>query len=60
MKTHIKLEMGADLKRNPRLDREVLKRMGYDQARTSALAQLRKGFDLQWTPPASRDELHQR
>jgi len=25
-----------------------------------ALARLRKGLDVQWTPPRSRDELHER
>ena len=43
-----------------RLEREVRERKGYDQARSSALARLRKGLDLQWTPPASRDELYER
>jgi len=43
-----------------RLEREVRERKGYDQARRSALARMRKGFDLQWTPPASRDELYER
>jgi hypothetical protein len=30
------------------------------QARVRAIARLRRGFDLQWTPPLSRDELHER
>jgi len=43
-----------------RLEQAVHERKGYQQARRSALARLRKGFDLQWTPPRSRDELHER
>jgi hypothetical protein len=43
-----------------RLEQAVRERKGYDQARRSALARLRKGFDLNWTPPRSRDELHER
>jgi hypothetical protein len=30
----------------------------YDQARERALARLREGIDLQWTPARSRDDLH--
>ena len=33
---------------------------GYDEARARALARLEHGYDLDWTPPASRDELHDR
>jgi hypothetical protein len=43
-----------------RLEQAVRERNGYDQARRSALARLRTGFDLNWTPPRSRDELHER
>jgi hypothetical protein len=32
----------------------------YERARKRALAQLREGLDLQWTPARSRDELHER
>jgi len=38
----------------------VHERKGYQQARKRARARLRKGFDLCWTPPRSRDELHER
>lgn len=31
-----------------------------EAARPRALARLRTGYDLQWTPPRSRDELHER
>jgi hypothetical protein len=35
-------------------------RKAYRRARKSALARLREGMDLRWTPPRSRDELHER
>jgi hypothetical protein len=38
----------------------VRQRKGYDRARRRAHARLRKGFDLGWKPPRSRDELHER
>lgn len=43
-----------------RLEQAVRERKGYHQARRRAVARLRKGFDLHWTPPRSRDELHER
>jgi hypothetical protein len=43
-----------------RLEQVVRERKGYRQARRRAVARLRKGFDLNWTPPGSRDELHER
>jgi hypothetical protein len=43
-----------------RLAEIVRERKGYARARRRALARLRKGFDLGWTPPRSRDELHER
>lgn len=43
-----------------RLEAIVRERKAFNQARRRALARLRKGFDLQWTPPKSRDELHER
>jgi hypothetical protein len=43
-----------------RLEAIVRERRAYDKARRRALARLREGFDLQWTPPKSRDELHER
>ncbi len=43
-----------------RLEQTVRERKGYQQARRRAIARLRKGFDLRWTPPRSRDELHER
>ncbi len=43
-----------------RLEEVVRERKGYERARRSALARLKTGFDLHWTPPRSRDELHER
>jgi hypothetical protein len=43
-----------------RLEQVVRERKGYHQARRRALARLRRGFDLRWTPPSSRDEIHER
>jgi hypothetical protein len=43
-----------------RLEELVRGHKAYDAARRRALARLRKGYDLQWTPPKSRDELHER
>jgi hypothetical protein len=42
-----------------RLEQIVKERKAYDRARKRALARLREGMDLHWTP-GSRDELHQR
>jgi predicted XRE-type DNA-binding protein len=35
-------------------------RRSFTSAKRRALAQLDKGLELQWTPPASRDALHER
>ncbi len=43
-----------------KLDEIVRERKGYDGARKRAVARLRKGLDLGWTRPRSRDELHER
>lgn len=43
-----------------RLEALVRERRDYDRARRRALARLREGIDLGWTPPSSRDELHER
>jgi hypothetical protein len=42
------------------LEQIVRERKTYERARTRALARLRKGPDLRWAPPRSRDELHER
>lgn len=43
-----------------RLESMIRERKFFDKARRRALARLREGLDLQWTPPRSRDELHER
>ena len=43
-----------------RLELLVRERKVFDRARRRALARLRDGLDLGWTPPRSRDELHER
>ena len=43
-----------------RLEKMVRERKAYDGARRRALARLKEGFDLRWTLPRSRDELHER
>ncbi len=43
-----------------RLEAMVRERRAFDKARRRALARLRSGLDRRWTPPASRDELHER
>ena len=43
-----------------RLESIVRERKVFDEARRRALARLREGLNLQWTPPKSRDELHER
>lgn len=42
------------------LENLVQQRKSYDRARRRALARLRQGFDLHWSPPRTRDELHER
>jgi hypothetical protein len=42
------------------LEQIVRQRKAYHRARRRALARLREGMDLRWTPPRSRDELHER
>jgi hypothetical protein len=43
-----------------RLERIVRERKSYDRSRRRALARLRGGMKLGWTPPRSRDELYER
>jgi hypothetical protein len=43
-----------------RLEAIVREHKAYERARRRALARLREGLDLHWTPPRSRDELHER
>lgn len=43
-----------------RLEELIRRRKAYESARRRALARLREGFDLGFTRPRSRDELHER
>jgi len=43
-----------------KLEELVRQRKNYEGARRRALARLKTGYDLRWTPAASRDELHER
>lgn len=43
-----------------RLEQEVRERRAFERSRKRALARLREGMDLHWTPPRSRDALHER
>ncbi|MGA2078212.1 MAG: hypothetical protein ABSH52_32375 [Terriglobia bacterium] len=43
-----------------RLEAMIRERKAFEKARRSALARLRAGLDLRWSPPRSRDELHER
>jgi hypothetical protein len=43
-----------------RLEALIRERKAFDKARRRALARLRDGLDLRWTPPKSRDQLHER
>ena len=43
-----------------KLEQIVRDRKTYQRARKRALARLREGMDLRWTPPKSRDEIHER
>jgi len=42
-----------------KLEQIIRERKAYDRAKKRALARLREGFDLQWSRPSSRDELHE-
>jgi hypothetical protein len=43
-----------------KLEQIIRERKAYDRSKKRALARLREGFDLQWSRPSSRDELHER
>jgi len=43
-----------------RLESLVRERKTFERSRRRALARLKKGLDLRWTPPPSRHELHER
>jgi predicted transcriptional regulator len=42
------------------LAKAVRDREGYEKAKRRALARLKRGYNLGFTPPASREELHER
>jgi hypothetical protein len=42
------------------LEKLVRQDKAYETAKRRALARLEEGYDLGWTAPASRDELHER
>lgn len=42
------------------LEELVRRERDYERARQRATVRLAHGFDLGWSPPASRDELHER
>lgn len=43
-----------------RLEQSIQERNRFQTARKRAKARLREGFDLNWAPLQSRDELHER
>jgi hypothetical protein len=43
-----------------RLEHLIRERKAFEKARRRALSRLRHGLDLRWTPPRSRDDLHER
>ena len=42
------------------LETLVRERKAFGRSQRRALARLRRGLDLGWTPPRSRDQLHER
>ena len=42
------------------LEKMARDRKAYDGARRRALARMKRGFDLRWSPARSRNELHER
>jgi len=43
-----------------RLATLVREQKAYDSAQRRALARMQKGYDLGWSPPPTRDQLHER
>jgi hypothetical protein len=43
-----------------KLEQAVREKKGYEAARRRAIARMREGMDLGFTPPKSRDELYER
>jgi predicted transcriptional regulator len=42
------------------LEKALTERKMYERAKKRALARLKRGYDLGYTPPASRDEFYER
>ncbi len=42
------------------LETLIRQEAGYSRAKQRALARLKKGYHFDWSPPVSRDELHDR
>jgi hypothetical protein len=42
------------------LEERIRRDRAYEKARRRAVSRLKQGYDLQWSPPASRDELYER
>lgn len=42
------------------LEQLIRRDKAYDVATRRAIARLRRGHELQWTPPKSREDLHER
>ena len=60
MKTEVILEVDAEVAEAARLLAVRWGASGHEAAKTRALARLKRGYDLGWTPPSSRDELYDR
>ena len=74
MKTNLTLRVDSDLIREAKvlaatsvsrllaqqLEELVRRDRSYEAARRRALSRLARGYDLGWTRPESRDELHER
>ena len=56
----IRVVAAYDLQMAPKPKATPRQRRSFTSAKRRALARVRKGLDLQWTPPASRDALHDR
>lgn len=56
----ITVAVAGDLRMALKPKATTRQRRSFTSARRRAIARLRKGLDLQWTPPASRDALHDR
>ncbi|MGH9362362.1 MAG: hypothetical protein ACRD2T_10640 [Thermoanaerobaculia bacterium] len=55
-------ERGSSVSRllSEELEALLRRERAYDRAARRALDRLRRGFDLEWQPPAGREDLHER